>query len=181
VLLGSDMLKKLAIALVVVIVAVLGIAATRPDSFRVERRVTIKAPPEAIFAIIQDFRGWSRWSPYDQLDPAMKRTYSGAPSGKGAVYEWQGNDKVGTGRMEITDATAPTKVVIALDFLKPFEGHDVAEFTMVPSGDATTVTWAIHGPSPLMSKVMGLLFDMDKMIGSDFEVGLGNLKLVLEK
>jgi uncharacterized protein YndB with AHSA1/START domain len=175
------MLKKVAIVLGILVVAVLGIAATKADSFRVERTATIKASRDAIFALIQDFHGWSRWSPYDKLDPAMRRTYSGAPNGKGAVYEWQGNDKVGAGRMEITSVTAPTQVVIKLDFLKPFEGHNAAEFTMLPNGDATTVTWAIHGPSPLVSKVMGLFFDMDKMIGKDFEVGLGNLKALTEK
>src|SRR5207344_2338967 len=96
---------------------------------------------DKIFPLISDFHGWGSWSPYEKRDPAMKRTYSGAPSGKGAVYEWAGNSDVGSGRMEITDASAPSRIVIKLEFMTPFEGHNVAEFTMQPSGDATTVTW----------------------------------------
>ena len=175
------MLSKILIVVVIVLAAVLIFAATRPDTFRVQRATSIKAPPEKIFALIDDFHHWGAWSPYEKLDPAMKRTQSGAASGKGAVYEWQGDSKVGQGRMEITDASAPSKVVIQLDFIKPFEAHNIAEFTLEPKGDSTNVTWAMHGPAPFVTKVIGLFSDMDKMIGKDFETGLANLKALAEK
>ena len=182
------MLKVLGIVVVVVLVAVAGVlayAATKPDDFRVQRSASIKAPPDKIYALIVDLHGWTAWSPYEKKDPAMKRTFSGAASGKGAVYEWDGDKNVGAGRMEIVEATAPSKVGIKLDFLKPFEGHNTAEFTMVPSGvpsgDGTTVTWAMYGPSPYIAKVMGTFFNMDRMIGDDFAAGLANLKTIAEK
>ena len=178
------MLKFVAILAAVVIVVVAGIliyAATKPDSFSVQRSANIKAPPDKIFALVANLRGWSAWSPYEKKDPNMKRTFSGAESGKGAVYEWDGNKDVGQGRMEIIEATAPSKITIKLDFLKPFEGHNTAEFTMVPAGDNTTVTWAMYGPSPYVAKIVGTLFSLDKMIGNDFETGLAALKTVAEK
>jgi uncharacterized protein YndB with AHSA1/START domain len=178
------MLKVLGIIVAVVLVAVAGIlvyAATKPNDFRVQRSVSIKAPPDKIYALIVDLHGWAAWSPYEKKDPAMKRTFSGAASGKGAVYEWDGDKNVGAGRMEIVGAAAPSKVTIKLDFLKPFEGHNTAEFTMVPSGDTTTVTWAMYGPSPYMMKVMGTFMNMDRMIGDDFAIGLANLKAIAEK
>ena len=178
------MLRFVAILAALIVVVVAGIliyAATKPDSFSVQRSATIKAPPDKIFALIADLRGWSAWSPYEKKDPDMKRTFSGSASGKGAVYEWTGNKDVGQGRMEIVDAAAPSKITIKLDFLKPFEAHNTAEFTMVPAGDNTTVTWAMYGPSPYVAKIMGTLFDLDKMIGNDFEAGLASLKSVAEK
>jgi uncharacterized protein YndB with AHSA1/START domain len=178
------MLKIAGIAVVVLLVVVAGIliyAATKPDDFRVERRLAIKAPAEKIYAQIADLKAWQAWSPYEKKDPAMKRTLSGAPSGKGAVYEWDGNKNVGAGRMEVIEANAPSKVAIKLDFLKPFEGHNTAEFTMIPAGDTTNVTWAMYGPSAFMMKVMGTFMTMDKMIGDDFAVGLANLKALVEK
>ena len=174
------MLKKIGIAVVVLIAALLGFAATRPDTFRVQRSASIKAPPEKIFALINDFHSWSAWSPYENLDPMMRRTYSGAANGKGAVYEWDGNSNVGKGRMEITAVSPPSKVTIKLDFLKPFEGHNVAEFTLDAKGDATNVTWTMHGPSPYVAKVMSIFFSMDSLVGKDFETGLANLKTVAE-
>lgn len=178
------MLRFVAILAALIVVVVAGIliyAATKPDSFSVQRSANIKAPPDKIFALIADLRGWSAWSPYEKKDPDMKRTFSGAASGKGAIYEWTGNKDVGQGRMEIIDVTTPSKVTIKLDFLKPFEAHNTAEFTMVPAGDNTTVTWAMYGPSPYVAKIMGTLFDLDKMIGNDFEAGLAALKTVAEK
>ncbi|MBN9487153.1 MAG: SRPBCC family protein [Alphaproteobacteria bacterium] len=178
------MLRFVAILAALVVVVVAGIliyAATKPDSFSVQRSANVKAPPDKIFALIADLRGWSAWSPYEKKDPDMKRTFSGAASGKGAIYEWTGNKDVGQGRMEIIDVTTPSKVTIKLDFLKPFEAHNTAEFTMVPAGDNTTVTWAMYGPSPYVAKIMGTLFDLDKMIGNDFEAGLAALKTVAEK
>ncbi len=178
------MLKSIvyvAAALAVVVAGILIYAATRPDTFRVQRSVSIKAPPAKIFALINDLRGWSAWSPYETKDPAMKRAFGGTPSGKGAVYEWDGNNQVGKGRMEITDSTPPSKVVIKLDFIKPFEGHNTAEFTMEPKADSTVVTWAMYGPAAFMTKVIGIFMNMDTMIGDDFAVGLANLKAVAEK
>ena len=175
------MIKIIGLVVVLVVAAVLIFAATRPDAFRVERVASIKAPPEKIFALINDLHGWAAWSPYEKKDPAMKRTFSGAANGKGAVYEWDGNKNVGRGRMEITDASAPAKIVIKLDFFEPFEGHNTAEFSMEGKGDATKVTWAMYGPASFISKLMGVFFNMDKLIGTDFEVGLANLKSMAEK
>ena len=175
------MLKISLIVIVVLIAAVLGLAATKPDRFRVERSATIKAPPEKVFALINDFHHWGQWSPWEKLDPAMKRTHSGAPSGKGAIYEWEGNSQVGAGRMEITEPTPPTKVLIKLDFIKPIEGHNMAEFTLRPQGDSTQLTWAMHGPTPFVSKLVQVFASMDRLIGKDFETGLANLKAAAEK
>lgn len=178
------MLKTLAYIAAVIVVVVAGIliyAATRPDMFRVQRTATIKAPPEKIFALINDLRSWSQWSPYEKKDPAMKRTFSGAANGKGAVYEWDGDNNVGKGRMEITEATPSGKILIKLDFIKPFEGHNTAEFTMEPRSDGTVVTWAMYGPASFMMKAMGLFMNMDNMIGNDFAAGLANLKAAAEK
>jgi len=165
---------------VVAIAAILIYAATRPDTFRVERRASIKAPPEAIFPLISDFGAWPRWSPWEKMDPEMRRSRSGPAAGKGSVYAWEGNSKVGQGRMEILDAPAPSRVIIKLDFLRPFEAHNVAEFALAPQGDSTLVTWAMHGPNLFIGKVMGLFCNMDKMIGKDFEAGLANLKALAE-
>jgi uncharacterized protein YndB with AHSA1/START domain len=174
-------LKKIAIAVVVLIAGVLIFAATRPDTFRVERNTAIKAPQEKVFAFINDFNRWSTWSPWEKLDPAMKRMHSGTASGKGAIYAWEGNSKVGQGRMEITDTTPPSLVRIKLDFLKPFEAHNTAEFTLAATGDTTTVTWAMYGPSNFVNKLMSVFVSMDSMVGKDFETGLANLKATAEK
>jgi Polyketide cyclase / dehydrase and lipid transport len=170
-----------AVALAIAIAAVLILAATKPDRFSVQRAITVKAPPETIFPLIDDFHQWGSWSPYEHKDPAMKRSFSGAESGKGAVYAWDGNKNVGSGRMEILDASAPSKIRIKLDFFTPFEGHNTAEFTMLPQGDATSLTWLMHGPAPFMSKLMQVFMNMDSMIGKDFEIGLANLKGLAEK
>lgn len=178
------MRKILAIVGVVVVVAIAAIliyASTKPDSFRVERSTAMNAPPEKIFPYIDGLERWAEWSPYEGRDPAMKRAYSGAKSGKGAVYEWDGNDDVGKGRMEIVDSRPPHRVVIKLDFLKPFEGHNMAELTVEPKGGQTIVTWAMYGPSTFMTKLIGTFMDMDDMIGRDFAAGLAKLKTVVEK
>lgn len=181
------MWKFIKIAVIVIVVllgAVLVVAATRPDTFRIERSADIKAPPEKILVYIADFHRWGLWSPYEKLDPAMQRDYSGAATGKGAVYSWASDGKAGAGRMEITDVS-PSRVLIQLDFAKPFESHNMAEFTLTPSGDATNpdtkVTWAMYGPNLFIGKVMSLFFDTDKMVGGDFETGLANLKAEAEK
>ena len=175
------MIKVIAIAVIVLIAGVLVFAATRPDVFRVQRATSIKAPPEKIFPFINELQRWGAWSPYEKKDPAMKRTFSGPASGKGAVYEWDGDKNVGKGRMEIADTAPPSKVTIKLDFIKTFEGHNVAEFTIDGNGDSTNVTWAMYGPAPYVSKLMGVFFNMDNMIGKDFEAGLANLKSITEK
>ena len=176
----KTILLGLAGVLVVGVGALLVIAATKPDSFRVQRTASIKAPPEKIFAQINDLRAHGAWSPWERKDPGMKRTYTGPQAGKGATYEWDGNKEIGQGRMEIAEAVAPSKVTMKLDFIRPFEAHNIAEFVLQPSGDSTTVTWAIYGPSPYISKVMTMFFDMDKMIGKEFETGLANLKTLAE-
>jgi uncharacterized protein YndB with AHSA1/START domain len=171
----------IAAALAIAIAIVLILAAAQPATFSVRRATTVEAPAEKIFPLINDFHQWGSWSPYENKDPAMKRTYSGAASGKGAVYAWDGNKNVGSGKMEILEASAPSKVVIKLDFITPFEGHNTAEFTMLPQGDATNLTWVMRGPMPFMMKVLHVFINMDRMIGKDFEAGLANLKRLTEK
>lgn len=178
------MLKILATigaVIVVAVAAVLIYAATKPDAFRVERTATMNAPADKIFPMVNDLKRWTTWSPYESRDPEMKRSYSGPESGKGAAYEWDGNNNVGKGRMEIVEALPPGRVLIKLDFMKPFEGHNLASLTMEPKGDQTIVTWAMFGPSPYMSKLIGTFMNMDEMIGRDFAAGLANLKAAVEK
>lgn len=139
-------------------------AATRPDGFRIERSAHIQAPPEKVFAFIDDFRRWTAWSPWENIDPALK-------------YAWEGNRNVGSGRMEITESTPASKILIKLDFIKPFEGHNIAEFTLVPGAQGgTALTWAMYGPSPYISRLMGIFMSMDRKIGGQFEQGLAKLK-----
>ena len=170
-----------AIVIAIAIAAVLMLALTKPNTFTVQRAISIKAPADKIFPLINDFHQWVTWSPYEGKDPAMKRTYSGAESGRGAVYAWDGNKNVGSGRMEILDASSPSKIVIKLDFFAPFEAHNTAEFTMLPQGDTTGVDWLMHGPASFMSKLMQVFMNIDKMVGKDFEAGLSNLKKLTEK
>lgn len=174
-------LMYIAIALAVLIVIVLIVAAMRPDTFRVQRSIDINAPAEKIFPLINDYKHWGSWSPYEKLDPAMQRTFSGAPNGKGSVYEWNGNKNIGRGRMEIMDATPSSKVLIKLDFFSPFEAHNTAEFTVQPKGNATNVTWAMHGPVPYMMKIMHMFMNMDRMCGDQFQQGLTSMKAIAEK
>ncbi len=174
------MLKKIVLALLVVVAGILLFAATKPDTFHVERTATIDAPPDRVYALISDFHQWTRWSPWEELDPAMSRTHSGAPQGGGAVYEWSGNSDVGKGRMEITRADVPSRVTIALDFLDPWEAHNVAGFRLTPHDNATIVTWTMDGPSPYMAKVMNVFVSMDRLVGGDFERGLAKMKTVAE-
>jgi len=174
-------LKIIGIAIVVLLSGLVIFAATKPDTFRVERATSIKAPPEKIFPLINDFDRWASWSPYEKKEPAMKRTRSGAPTGKGAVYEWDGNGEVGKGRMEITNTAPPSKITIKLDFDKPFEAHNIVDFTLEPQADGTNVKWTMRGPAPFVSKMMQVFMDMDSMVGKDFEAGLASLKAIAEK
>jgi uncharacterized protein YndB with AHSA1/START domain len=180
-----EIIVTIAVIVAIGIAIVLILAANKPDTFSVRRAAVVKAPPEKIFPLISDFHQWATWSPWENKDPAMNRTYTGSERGKGAVYAWEGNKNVGSGRMEILDASLPSNIVIKLDFLKPFEAHNTAEFTMLPQGDAagptTSINWVMHGPAPFMSKVMQVFMNMDRMIGKDFEIGLANLKRLAEK
>jgi hypothetical protein len=176
-----EVIAIIAVVLAIAVATILILAAGKPNTFSVERAISVKAPPEKIFPLINDFHQWVSWSPYENKDPAMKRSYSGAESGKGAVYGWEGNSNVGAGRMEILEMSAPSKILIKLDFFKPFEGHNTAEFTMLPQGDATNLNWVMRGPAPFISKLMQVFMNLDHMIGKDFEVGLANLKKLTEK
>lgn len=155
----------------VMIVAVLVIAANKPAEFRVERSREIAAPPERILAVIEDFRQWMQWSPYEKKDPNSKRTYSGAEKGRGAVYAWNGNRDIGAGRMEILEMTAQL-VRIKLEFFKPMHATSTAEFTLAPAGNGTRVTWAMIGNMNFVCKVISVFVDTDKMCGPDFARGL---------
>jgi uncharacterized protein YndB with AHSA1/START domain len=169
------MLKKALIVVVALIAVVLAVAATRPSRFHIERSASIAAPPEVVFPLINDFHAWAQWSPYEKLDPAMTREFSGSPAGTGAAYAWSGNDEVGAGTMRITESQSPALVKIALEFLKPFQASNVATFNVQPEGAGSRVTWAMDGANPFGMKLASLFMDMDQMIGKDFEVGLVNL------
>ncbi|MBZ9845643.1 SRPBCC family protein [Mesorhizobium sp. CA5] len=175
------MFATILIILVVIVAAVLIYAATRPNDFVVTRSASIKAPAETIFPLINDFRRWPEWSPFEKLDPGMKRTLSGAESGKGAAYAWEGNSKAGKGRMEITSSVPSSLASLKLDFEKPFRANNSVDFTLSPSGEGTTVTWAMRGARPFIAKLMGLFMNFDTLIGKDFEAGLGNLKRLAER
>ncbi len=177
------MLKIAAIVVACLAVAVVGVliyAATKPDTFRVARAITINAPAEKIFPLINELGAQSNWSPFEK-DPQMKRALSGPQSGKGATYDWDGNWEVGKGRIAITDSTPPSRVTMALDMMKPFEAHNIVEFTLVPQGGGTLVTWEMHGPQPFLGKVVNIFFNCEKMVGDPFEEGLGKLKALAER
>lgn len=173
---------KIVIAVILVVLTVfLGYAKTKPNSFRYERKILVKASPEKIFAILNDLHQGGKWSPFEKLDPDMKRTFSGPETGVGSVYEWDGNSKAGAGRMEIVESVPSSKIIMTLDFVKPFEAHNNAEFTLTPKGDETEVTWAMYGPNPYIGKVMSIVFDCEKMVTTAFEAGLASLKCLAEK
>jgi len=146
------------------------------DTYTVERSATMTAPPQAVYDQLVDFRRWVHWSPWEELDPALQRTYSGAESGVGAVYEWSGNKKAGQGRMEITEAVPASKIVIALDFIKPFKASNITTFSLTPEDSGTRVVWSMTGSRPLLMRVLGFLFNPEKMVGPDFEKGLAKLQ-----
>lgn len=178
------MLKVFAVigaVLVVGIAVVLILAAMKPDQFRVSRTAAIKASPEKIFPLINDFKSWTAWSPYETKDPAMQRTYGPSTAGKGATYAWDGNSNVGSGNMLITDAPAPSKVALDLNMTRPMTAHNKVEFILAPAGDTTTVTWAMRGDAPYWAKIFHVFVNMEKMVGGDFEAGLAKLKAAAEK
>ncbi|HVJ69631.1 MAG TPA: SRPBCC family protein [Caulifigura sp.] len=159
---------------------VLVLASTKPDVFRVERSITVNAPAEKIRPHIDDLKKWTAWSPFEKVDPDMQRDYSGAENGVGARYAWEGDSNIGAGRIEITEST-PEKIAMSLEFLKPMAAKNVAEFTMVPEGDGTKVTWSMHGPNTFMGKMIQVFLDMDDMCGTPFNEGLTNLKGLAEQ
>jgi surface antigen len=174
------MVRKILIASSAIVAVFLIVVATRPATFHIERSVTIAAPAEAAFAQVDDFHAWSAWSPWEKMDPDMKRTFEGAPSGRGAKYAWAGNDKVGEGRMTIEKSDRPSKIVINLEFIKPWTATNTATFAFAPAGTGVNVTWAMDGENNFMAKGASLFMDMDKMVGGDFERGLAALKSAAE-
>lgn len=169
------MVKKLGLGVVVALVVLLVAIATRPADFSISRSAEIKAPPDVVYRQLTDFHEWADWSPWEKLDPSMKKTYSGAASGVGAKYEWVGNDEVGSGAMTIADVKENESVGIALDFLTPFEAHNRTEFTLTPAAGSTKVTWSMSGKNDFMGKAFSLFANMDKLVGADFEKGLAAL------
>jgi hypothetical protein len=163
-----------------VIVLLVAVVATRPSDFRVTRSTAISAPPAVVFAQVNDFHNWDGWSPWARMDSEMKATYAGPAAGTGAVYSWVGNNKVGEGRMTIMESHPSDLVRIKLEFIKPFAATNTAEFTFQPQGNQTTVTWNMTGKKNFMTKAMGLVMNMDKMIGGQFDQGLAQMKSVAE-
>lgn len=174
------MTKLLIIAFIGLLAGVIIYASLQPDTFRVQRSIAIHAPADRIFPLVNDFHAWASWSPWEKIDPALTRTYSGAEAGPAAVYEWRGNKDVGHGRMEIVESSPPSRVLLKIDFITPFEAHNMVEFVLRQDGDTTTVTQAMFGPSPFISKVMGLFFSIDKMVGDKYEEGLASIKTLAE-
>lgn len=178
------MRKKILIALSVlaaVIVVFLIVVAVQPSDYRIERSTTVSAPPEIVFEQVNDFHNWNDWSPWAKLDPEAKNSFEGLESGKGAMFAWSGNDKVGEGRMTILDGRPGELVRIKLDFIKPFEDTATAEFTFRPEGEQTVVTWTMFGRKNFIGKAICMFMNMDKMLGGEFEKGLASLKAVAEE
>ena len=174
------MLKTLLLIVAAAIAALLIFAATKPDAFRIQRSATIAAPPDKVFALINDLRQFNTWNPFAKMDPKQVITYDATSAGVGGAYNWQG-EKTGVGRMQITESVPAQRVSAKLDFTKPFEAHNQVDFTVQPQGNGSTVTWAMHGPMPYLNRLMTIFFDMDKTVGKDFEAGLANLKALAEK
>jgi uncharacterized protein YndB with AHSA1/START domain len=175
------MILRSLIIVAVLIGAVLAFAATRPDIFLIERSLSIKAPPEKIFALINNFHDWARWAPQDTEDPSMKRTFSGPESGTGAISDWNSTGSAGRGRMLITESVAPNRISVNVDWVKPFEAHNVNVFSVEPAGASTRATWTMRGTNVYMLKVMSVFMNMDRMMGKHFESGLENLKRAAEQ
>jgi hypothetical protein len=169
------MLMTIAVIIGVIVVGLLAFAVSKPDTFIVQRSVNIKASPETLFPLISDWHNFLMWSPFEK-DPAMKRTFKGAATGKGAIYKWDGNNKVGAGRIEIIEAIAPSKLVMQLDIMRPMKAQNIVEFTLAAQGATTNLTWAMKGSVPFVGKLMGLVMNCEKMVGSQFEEGLAKLK-----
>jgi hypothetical protein len=165
----------------VFVAGVLAYAATKPDVFRLQRSTTINASPQTVFALINDYRNWTAWSPWEKKDPNLKRTYSEPSSGKGATYAWEGDKNVGKGSMTMTEATPASRVALNLDFEKPFQANNKVVFALESKGLTTDVTWSMEGPTPFFAKVIHVFIDMDRMVGKDFEAGLSDMKAAAER
>lgn len=174
------MLKKIGIGVAALVALLLVVVSMQPATYRVERKVTIQAASGAVYKHLEDLHAWAEWSPWDKIDPGMKRTFEGPKSGVGAIYEWSGNDEVGKGRMTITEVTEPTRVQIKLEFIEPFASLAQTEFSLAENGPETVVTWSMAGDNDFMGKAFSLVMDMDAMIGADFEKGLATLKSTVE-
>ncbi|RYZ39838.1 MAG: polyketide cyclase [Myxococcaceae bacterium] len=170
------MFKKIAIGVVAVLALFAGFVATRPDTFTVTRSATVPGTPDIAFGLVNDFHQWNQWSPWDNIDPNLKRTFGGAESGVGATYAWTGNDDVGEGNMTIEEASANASIRVKLEFIKPFASTNTTTFDFKPADAGTTVTWTMAGQHSFISKAMCLFMDMDKMVGKDFEKGLASMK-----
>ena len=174
------MLLKVLMVVAVIIVLFAIIVALQPSDFRVTRSAMMSAPAPAVFAQVNDFHKWEAWNPWGKIDPAMKQTYEGAPTGIGAVYTWIGNKEVGEGRMTIIESRPSDLIRVKLEFFKPFSGNSLAEFNFKPEGNQTVVTWSMTGQNNFMAKAIHLFMNMDKMIGGQFEKGLAEMKSVAE-
>jgi hypothetical protein len=177
----NEMFKTIVIALAVAVIAFLAYVASRPSAFRIERSQIINAPPESLFALINDLHRFNSWNPFALADPSLQIVYSGPESGEGAAYEWHGTGKSGTGRMQISASTPPSRVTMQLEFMKPFAARNIAEFAITREGPATRVTWAMTGRNTYTQKLMSTVFDMDRMVGGEFAKGLSNLKALAER
>jgi uncharacterized protein YndB with AHSA1/START domain len=174
------MVVRILIIAATLIAGVLILAATKSDTIHIQRSIEINAPPEKIFALINDFHNWSRWAPQDKEDSTLKRTYSGSTSDEGAVSDWTGSGNAGKGRMSITKSVPPINISVMVDWVKPFAAHNINEFTLEPQGPTTKVTWTMQGTNVYMMKVMSLFTNMDRFMGKHFETGLANLKAAAE-
>ena len=174
------MLKKLFLGLIAIIAVFLFVAALQPADFRISRTATIAAPPAAVFEQINNFQNWNAWSPWAKLDPNAKNTFDGPPAGVGAGFAWSGNNEVGEGKMTITESLPNERIAMRLEFTKPFTATNATEFTLKPEGNQTAVTWSMSGKHNFMGKCMGLIMNMDKMVGGQFEQGFANLKAIVE-
>jgi carbon monoxide dehydrogenase subunit G len=170
-------LIKILVAVAIIVVVLVAVVVMQPSEFRVERSAVIPAPPAAVFAQINDLRRWEAWSPWEKVDPALKKTYDGPPAGVGASFAWAGNYEVGEGRVTITESRAPERVGIRLEMIEPMAATNAVTFTLAPEGAQTRVTWSMVGRNGFVSKAVGLVMDMDKMVGGQFEKGLANLKV----
>ncbi|MGE0609287.1 MAG: SRPBCC family protein [Pirellulales bacterium] len=175
------MLKKVLIAVAVIVLLLVIVIAVQPADFRIARDTIVAAPAEAAFSRVNDFHNWPAWSPWENIDPDLKRTYDGPTAGKGASYAWSGNSDVGEGKMTILESRPDELIRIDLQFIRPFAATNATEFTFEPQGDNTKVTWTMTGKNGFVAKAFGLLMNMDKMVGGDFEKGLASLKQVAEK
>ena len=175
------MLKKILIGLAVVVLVFAVVVALQPSDFRVTRSATIAAPPAVVFSQVNDFHKWQAWSPWAKMDPAAKNAFAGPPAGTGAVFTWDGNSKVGEGRMTLTESRPPDLIRIKLDFVRPFAGTNDVEFAFRPEGNQTVVTWTMAGKNNFVARALCLFMSMDKMVGGEFEKGLAQMKAIAER